>query len=61
MTIETCKYCGAPNNGTCAYPGENKPDCLRDIHRELDEQIAAEVRRIARHMTGSTGQGDSNG
>jgi hypothetical protein len=26
----TCKFCGAPDNGTCAYPSEGKPGCVRD-------------------------------
>lgn len=24
-----CVYCGAPDNGTCAYPSEGKPGCFQ--------------------------------
>lgn len=34
MSPENCTYCHAPDNGTCAYPGENKFGCLLDAHRE---------------------------
>jgi hypothetical protein len=26
----SCTYCGAPDNGTCAYPSEGRPGCVRD-------------------------------
>jgi hypothetical protein len=29
-----CSYCGAADNGTCAYPSERKPGCLLPAHRE---------------------------
>jgi hypothetical protein len=31
-----CSYCGAPDNGTCAYPSEGKPGCFQREPR-LDE------------------------
>lgn len=24
-----CRYCGAPDNGTCAYPSEDKSGCFQ--------------------------------
>jgi len=50
-----CPYCGAPDDGTCAYPSENKPGCWQVLHRVLDEKIMAELRRIYEIMLGSTG------
>lgn len=32
--ITACSYCGAPDNGTCAYPSEAKPGCLLPASRE---------------------------
>jgi hypothetical protein len=29
-SLARCKYCGAQDNGTCAYPSEGKPGCVRD-------------------------------
>lgn len=26
--MDRCTYCGAPDNGTCAYPSEGRPNCL---------------------------------
>lgn len=31
--MKQCSYCYAPDNGTCAYPSEGKPGCLRDSHQ----------------------------
>jgi len=33
-TEKRCAYCGAADNGTCAYPSENKPGCLLPANRE---------------------------
>jgi len=52
MSEPRCPYCNAPDNGTCAYPSESKPGCWQVVHRELDEKIAEQIRRIARHMAG---------
>lgn len=27
----TCPSCGAPDNGTCAYPSESKPGCWQQL------------------------------
>jgi len=35
---ERCSYCNAPDNGTCAYPSEDKPGCLLPAHRERMRQ-----------------------
>jgi hypothetical protein len=51
-----CPYCGAPNNGTCAYPSEGKPGCwqagpppvttesLKALVDAMSEQEKARVR-----------------
>lgn len=36
-TDDVCTYCGALDNGTCAYPSEGKSGCVRDarLSREV--------------------------
>jgi hypothetical protein len=42
MTPENCTYCHAPDNGTCAYPGEDREGCLLEAHRA---RVRAALRR----------------
>lgn len=34
LPADHCGYCGAKDNGTCAYPSGNRPGCLLPAHRE---------------------------
>ena len=33
---EICSYCGALNNGTCAYPSDSKPGCFQSRESSSD-------------------------
>lgn len=33
----TCRYCGALDNGTCAYPSEGKPGCFQKPQSRIEE------------------------
>lgn len=44
---QICTFCGAADNGTCAYPSEGKPGCLLPAFRERTRAALDEIVRLS--------------